>query len=699
MKLLVFSRAAAIAFGISVLTLATVPAQRAVAQETTPQGTTPLTIASGEPTGLTLESQPAWTSIGSVVPIDLGIIDEYAGEQLKVIVHSAIATRTGFDRTVVGESLGGTLTRLAPIAVSDLPVVNGNRRLTLALQDAATPRDNTRVPITKTGVYPVVIAVQDPATGSERARIVTYIVAVPPGSTNTEVPQPLGVAWIWRMVAPPALLADGSPDPAITNQFAPNGRLGRIASALSSLGTVPITIVPGPETIEAWIAQTQQRPNLASGLAAIQEAATRNQVVRSPLVPIDIASLDAHDLGSEVGPYLSAGSDSLANSLGVRIDGRTAVVDTVDPGALSRLREAGVDRFVVSRESLEPAPTKLTPARPFNLESTTTSLTAAADESGLGELLATSAPPALVAQRFLAGLSVVALEKPGELRGIAIASSATWSPSTKLLDSITAGLTGHPLLRPLSLDTYFDEIPVATTTGGAPLVRKLTRLSGPTVPSVDEPTYRRYQRQQASFRSLLPADDQRIARGERALRVALSSAWTGEEGRQRAAAELNTIDIASQQFLSKIRAPDGRSVTITSETASVPITITNDTGQAVRVRVTITSKKLSFPEGSTQLVDLPPRTRTIEFKVRARASGTFPALINVTTADGMLEIQRTQLTVTSRVVSGVGVVLAVGAIAFLLLWWLNHFRKHKGGRRATPQTRPRRTFEPEGTPA
>ncbi len=65
----------------------------------------------------------------------------------------------------------------------------------------------------------------------------------------------------------------------------------------------------------------------------------------------------------------------------------------------------------------------------------------------------------------------------------------------------------------------------------------------------------------------------------------------------------------------------------------------------------------------------------------------------------MLEIQRAQLTVTSRVVSGVGVVLAVGAIAFLLLWWLNHFRKHKGGRRATPQTHPRRTFEPEGTPA
>ncbi len=252
MTLRVSSRVAAIAFGISVLTMTTTPTQSAVAQETQSQGTTALTIASGEPKGLTLESQPAWTPIGSEVPIDLGIIDEYAGAQLKVIVHSAIATRTGFDRTVVGESLGGMLTRLAPIAVSDLPVVNGNRRLILALQDAATPRDTTRIPITKTGVYPVVIAVQDPATGSERARIVTYIVAVPPGSTSTQIPQPLGVAWVWRIVAPPALLADGSPDPAITKQFAPNGRLGRIASALNSAGTVPITIVPGPETIEAW---------------------------------------------------------------------------------------------------------------------------------------------------------------------------------------------------------------------------------------------------------------------------------------------------------------------------------------------------------------------------------------------------------------------------------------------------------------
>jgi len=44
------------------------------------------------------------------------------------------------------------------------------------------------------------------------------------------------------------------------------------------------------------------------------------------------------------------------------------------------------------------------------------------------------------------------------------------------------------------------------------------------------------------------------------------------------------------------------------------------------------------------------------------------AVLAVTT-DGGLPIQTTKLSVRSSVVSGVGVVLMVGALAFLALWW------------------------------
>jgi hypothetical protein len=60
-----------------------------------------------------------------------------------------------------------------------------------------------------------------------------------------------------------------------------------------------------------------------------------------------------------------------------------------------------------------------------------------------------------------------------------------------------------------------------------------------------------------------------------------------------------------------------------------------------------------------------------------RAAGTFPLQLDVTSVDGQLPIQSTEVRVRSTFVSGVGVFLTVGAVLFLAFWWALHFRQRR----------------------
>src|SRR5205807_405403 len=88
--------------------------------------------------------------------------------------------------------------------------------------------------------------------GTRLAGFVTPVVAVAPGANGgPAIGQRLGVSWVVPMTAPPAYTADGKPDPYVVSQLRPEGRLGRRAIAIANSG-VPLTLAPGPETLESW---------------------------------------------------------------------------------------------------------------------------------------------------------------------------------------------------------------------------------------------------------------------------------------------------------------------------------------------------------------------------------------------------------------------------------------------------------------
>src|SRR5205807_9901369 len=119
---------------------------------------------------------------------------------------------------------------------------------------------------------------------------------------------------------------------------------------------------------------------------------------------------------------------------------------------------------------------------PFSVRNQPGTTTAVGSDAGLQRLLEGDDPPALRAQRFLAGLSVVALEQPNVRRGVVVLEPDDWNASSALLESALAGLTSdHPLLDPLTVDDLIGTVPPATN-GNAPVQRELAPSPVPPAP-------------------------------------------------------------------------------------------------------------------------------------------------------------------------------------------------------------------------
>jgi hypothetical protein len=666
------------------LALAVMPmrAVRAATTTTTTTGpTTPTTVPrDATAPGLHLVTQPPFIQTQGVEVLGLQLDDRSIASvedaAVEITVHRSVTTRTEFDRAVSGEELPGVRARLS-YPFSTLGVrKSGAFGIAFGLSGSGAER---AVALEDPGVYPVEVGIE--GAGDGRRTFVTWMVVVDRNGTGDL--QRLRVSWIWPVVTGPLERADPAKRKSELDEMSPGGRLDRIAALLSRAKGFPLTLGIGPETLQSWIAQARTKPALRQGAVRVQRAARRNsvQLLPEPYVPIDGPTIEAEGLGSHVPDEYVAGSNAIEAAIDEIPDPRTAFEDPIDEPTVARLTQLLIGRFVVRDTSLAPIEKPLTPAQPFTLTTSSDSVPAVASDSGLEHLLNTDGPPALRAQRLLAGLAEIAYEAPSQARGVVLAMPSNWTPDMTTVTALLHTLAGNPLVKPVTLDDLFTEV-APEERDGAPLQRLLAPIATSGARPLFAAEYNDAARALDAYSSMVPPTDKSIAAGQHALLLSLST----ENTRAEALTQLATIHANLQALTSGIKTTV-RTLTLTARRASLPLSFQNDTKRAgIRVRVHLDSPKLIFPDGPNVSLELPIGHYTKSIPVEARASGTFAMTVTLESADGSVELgPPTRVTIRSAVFSGIGIALTIGALLFLAGWWGNHFRRSRRVRRALVQ--------------
>jgi hypothetical protein len=604
---------------------------------------------------LTLVDQTTWLQDGDPFSATVRVTDAPAGSSIAVVAHGVLQSRGEFQESLAGE-LGSVAYEGDPAPVR-VPPTGGNVEVVIPAEADLGQ-----------GVRPVAIQLRD-ADGEVLASLVTYLTMV----RRTEGLTPLSVAVVLDIASPPALQPDGS----VVMSTEALDRIEERVTALEQVPDVPWTVAPRPETVDSLAGLDERGLNL---LDRLDRVTNDLPVLARPFTDIDIAALMDADLVSELNNQAEAG----ANVVRTRLHSEPApeiwlVPGTIGEPAATLLNQVGVGHAIVDREAVAQAPgmtdTRV-PEQPVRLGES--GPVAMVNDGTLAARL-TGQEGVLDAQRFVAELAAAWLEQPAVPRGVVVRVPADADLDPDVLARALTDLAdpkAAEAIDPVTASDIFgvppidaDSPPVATPAGHAPTA-DLAPLST------------RLQQARGSIAGIAGVrSDADLARSLEHSLLLATGIDTPDDQRnlyiRRVTTELSKIE-------GLVDAPDEFRITLTSRSGSVPLNLTNSSDGEIPVRIELQSDQLDFPDGDVMLETLEPGATRIDIPVRVLASGAFPLDIRVTTQDGSVELEETRFDIRSTAVSGVGLVLSVGAVLVLAIWWLRNWRATVRSRQLVP---------------
>ena len=177
---------------------------------------------------------------------------------------------------------------------------------------------------------------------------------------------------------------------------------------------MPLTLAVSPETLQSWLNLSREHPGFRTSVNAVRTAASSsaNDLLPQPFVPIDLPAFEAAALGDYLANEFVAGSATFTISpVYASTPALRSSIRSTAP-SLTRLRSLLFQQLLVREGEVVPEQPNLTPAQPFTLASTDTTFDAASANPTVESWLNGDEPAGEYAQRFVAGLSLIALEAP-----------------------------------------------------------------------------------------------------------------------------------------------------------------------------------------------------------------------------------------------------------------------------------------------
>lgn len=608
-----------------------------------------------------LVEQTSWVHAGDEFRVSVRVGGAPAGAGLQMVVHDRLVSRSDFQQTLDGE-LGDTELTLDPRPLSELGPAAGPFTTGFVVGDQGQGLGGR-------GVYPVEVRLVD-TQGTELANLVTYLAYL---HEPNEEPSytPLSVAVVLDVSGPPALQPDG--DVRVASRTIDRAR--ERADVLAATPDVPLTLAPQPETLDGL---ADSGGTGAATVQALVDASGERPVLARPYTDVDLTTLRHSGLVSEADDQIGAGATAVRNrfrrepSAGIWLSGPTLGNDAAEQAV-----DLGIDRALLPSSAVEDDDSgSQAGAVPDAPVAVTNELVAMVSDPELAEHL-TAEDGVIDAQRFLAELAIMWFERPSTPRAVAV-----YIPGDDPIDPQTVaralnGLTDGQTVQAVPLDQVFDvppdpDGPTTVDLSAHEIDDDLDAIAGP---------LREARRGVVGVAGTLAADGRSL---ERSLLLATGTATPDHQRAafvERVTGELDSLEGA-------VVLPDAFRITLTSRTSTVPVNIINNLDRPLRVRIEFDSAQLDFLDGDFITQDLPPGATRLDVRVRALTSGAFTMGITVLTPDSSLELDQTTFDIRSTAVTGVGLVLSVGAGLFLAVWWARHWRNSRRSRHLMPAGEP-----------
>lgn len=609
--------------------------------------TPPRTPARGVDPALTVLRQPTEVDPDGRFTVALSVDDAPSGGDVAVDIYDRITNRADLDQSRTDRP-ANALATFETIPVQPT-AVDQRVDFTIFLYDRGQqPPEGSGAwawQLTEPGVYPVRIRLRG-ADGGDLVTIVTYLIRRP--SPEVTAPQ-----------ASVALLATvAAPRPGATLDTA---RVDDLADLLDEHPDIPVTMVVDPDTL----LRTSEEPDGTGAVDTLRDLTERDDVelLGTPFTDVDVPSLAAAGLGSTLTDQARLGTVTLTDLLGTAGSSIWWQPDPLDEASLFALRAVGVQHLVVPPTSVVGDP-PLTPTPVLGADAAFTIASTGID-----------LPPEAVDDPVLA-----AHQWAGQLAATATIAGDVGSSTVARVDLGTVDLdtlelvldaldTDTQVLRADTVSGLFDDTPPATTPVGLAAPR-LTPLG----------TYAAARRdvlaKSSSYESMQVDDAPPRTEQD----IALARTERRDLTEEQRIAGLTQIGASLDETFASISTAAEDRITLGARNATIPLAIRSDADEPLLVRIHLSSSnRLEFPRNDFDAVVEPGRT-TVSIPVETRTSGDIPMQITISTPDDGVVLARSRYTVRSTAVSGVGIVLTVGAAGFLAVWWGRHIwrsRRHR----------------------
>ncbi len=662
----------------------------ALAVATLPIGLSRPAGAQAVPRGvITLTSQDPWVQSSSVpVRLGLSVRSPVATEDLSVDValytepdQSALASRYEFDATLTGQLAGLNQLALTTFPLSSVGKAHGTVDIYVAGSELSgrAPEGVASDQVFKlpcppryggcSGVYPLQVSLVDILTGQPVTvdSFTTYVIVVP---SRVAPQERLRFSFVVPLGVSPAFTATGK-------TAVPRGIVSgieTIARAEASWPQAPLTVDLFGQTL-LGLSRSREHAKLVKALASHAAA-----LVDGPFSAVNPTRLIRAGLADDLASQFDRSRQVFAKVLRSSESSRIYVATTpIGAHGLEALAADGIGQIVVPENNLAslpngaPATTQwpYTLSGPFRIAGSTVEGLQA--DAGLAAHLSGPASPALRAQQLFADLAELYFDSPNfpQPRGVALVAPEYWVPATGFLSATLQGLVSSPIVTTVPISELFKAVPPGTcqeppsrVTGCSAAVRSIVspklRASG----SITSGQVKAARSQLAQLSSIIPSNTVTISSLDDMILLAETAALDAGARRAYLSAPLAMMG----KLGSDLSLPAGRTVTVTSSSARVPIAITSTSRTPIHVILLVSGPNLTT---STDVpVLLKHGTTSFIVRVGTRTSGDSTLQLRLVSPAGLIELANAEFTIRSTAISGVAIALTVAAAAFLLSWWV-----------------------------